>query len=274
MTLKHELNLSNDLNWVYNAPSLVYTPQDCINLTKLLSVDQHHLVSFDCRQYQSRNLGSYYENLVFQLLVSASNLSGIQRNIKVYADKITLGEMDFVGHSKTADFHLECAIKFYLRINNGSELSHFIGPGKKDRLDIKYERMINHQLILSKTAPGKVACADLNLTPTLSLFLLQGFLFHPFDEFSGVPSERLHPSINPEHLQGWWLRQSELNKLKFTGYFVIMNKPNWLQVQPKLKIDFNQLSHQLAELRNPVLVARLDLGEQELDRGFIVPDAW
>jgi len=274
MTLLAEQSLSNDLHWACVSLGLIRTPKYCSEITDILSIDPQDLAGFDCRQFHGRNLGSYYENLVHKLLLSADNTSAIHRNIKVYDGKVTLGEMDFIGRINSIDFHLECAVKFYLRVDTGSELSHFIGPGKKDRLDIKYERMLSHQLKLSQTSLGKLTCAKLDLAPTLLMFLLQGYLFHPFDEFVASHTTSLHPDINPDHLQGWWLRQSELEKLKFSGYFATMRKPNWLLCQSVEKMDFKQLSELITETTRPVLIARLDLEGEELDRGFVVPDNW
>ncbi|WP_415884614.1 DUF1853 family protein [Neptuniibacter sp. QD34_54] len=264
--------MENDIDWVFNSPSLINTPKSLTSFQDLLEHDKSKSVAINCSTFIARNLGGYYENIVNFILKNDIYLTDIKRNIKIFKDRRTLGEFDFIGRSLTGDFHLECAIKYYLRVGSGTKLHNFIGPGKRDRLDIKYEKMIEHQLKLSKTTQGIHACKSEGLSPSIFVMLVQGYLFHPFAEF-GTRTE-FHPAINPSHLQGWWLRQNALSHINDSDFYTIMIKPHWLIADQSNLLDYAELKTELSKADRPILVARLDKTGKELDRGFVVPDDW
>ncbi|WP_286238571.1 DUF1853 family protein [Neptuniibacter halophilus] len=220
-----------------------------------------------------RRLGIYYENLVEEIIKSSSQPIDIYRNIKVLENKITLGEFDFIGVINGQHFHLECAIKFYLRVGDGSQLSHFIGPGKKDRLDIKWHRMLEHQLPLSTTGAGIASCRQYQIDPEVRALLLQGYLFHPYSEWQQTMPE-LHADINPQHLRGWWLRFSKLERINTACAYSIMQKPDWLTADYRTLLSFAELKDYLSAAKGPQLVARFNQAGEESDRGFVVSDDW
>ena len=65
----------------------------------------------------------------------------------------TLGELDLIYQNSNASevVHLELAIKFYLLNKGGTQLTDFVGPAGHDRLDLKWDRLRQHQLPLSHT---------------------------------------------------------------------------------------------------------------------------
>ncbi|WP_415891405.1 DUF1853 family protein [Neptuniibacter sp. SY11_33] len=264
--------MENDIDWVFNSPSLINVPNSFASIQDLLCKDSSKLVSDTHPDFSAKNLGGYYENIVNYNLNNNPHLFDIKRNIKVFNNIVTLGEFDFLGRSLMGDFHLECAIKYYLRVNSGTRLDDFIGPGKKDRLDIKYERMLEHQLKLSQTPQGIQACQSEGLSPSIFVMLVQGYLFHPFAEFGSETD--LHQAINPNHLQGWWLRQRELKNLQGADTYTIMHKPHWLVADQSILLDYVGIKAELLKADRPILVARFDKTGKELDRGFVVPNEW
>ncbi|WP_415903610.1 DUF1853 family protein [Neptuniibacter sp. QD29_5] len=264
--------MDNDIGWVLRSPSLINVPKSYIPFHDLISPDQFKPVAVNTSTFIERNLGGYYENIVNHILNNDHHLSDIKRNIKIFNNEATLGELDFIGGSSTGDFHLECAIKYYLRIGSGTKLEDFIGPGKRDRLDLKYERMVEHQLRVSKTPQGILACKSEGLSPAIFVMLVQGYLFHPFAEFGSKIA--LHPTINPSHLQGWWLRQNELGQINDSDFYSIMHKPRWLIADQSNLLDYAELKTELSKADRPILVARIDKKGKELDRGFVVPNEW
>ncbi|MCP4598866.1 DUF1853 family protein [Neptuniibacter sp.] len=268
-----------DLDWIMNTPSLMDLPEGVSDfkwLTDQISLSGHEFLPAD----NNKRLGIYFEDLVSQILNSAPNSIDIKRNIKVFSGKITLGEFDFIGSSPAGDFHLECAVKFYLRVGKGDQLSHFIGPGKKDRLDIKWQRMLSHQLALSSTDEGTITCAELGHQPKHKILLLRGYLFHPFSEFEAASAahvETFAPDINPEHLRGWWMRKSEAELLGTQYHYSIMKKPYWLSPNVIENYSLDELKTRLDGVDFPVLVNRGRFEKSrwvEKDRGFIVPEGW
>ncbi|WP_415894429.1 DUF1853 family protein [Neptuniibacter sp. PT8_73] len=264
--------MDNDIDWVLSSPSLINVPNSYIPFHDLISADQSKSVVVNRSRFIARNLGGYYENIVNHILNNDTHIYDIKRNIGIFDNKVTLGELDFIGGSSTGDFHLECAIKYYLRIGSGTKLEDFIGPGKRDRLDLKYERMVEHQLKVSKTPQGILACKSEGLSPAIFVMLVQGYLFHPFAEFGS--EIELHPTINPSHLQGWWLRLNEINQIKGLDFYSIMQKPYWLIADQSNLLDYEELKVELLKADRPILVARFDKTGKEIDRGFVVPNDW
>lgn len=277
--------MHRDFEWLLHSPMLMQLPDGLLPFSSVindalvnnpqLTPDRIEALSASFVSPQdSYKLGLYYEELVNHILNNSTYIYDLKRNIKVFSNKITLGEYDFIGRAQQGDFHLECAVKFYLRVGSGNRLEDYIGPGKKDRLDIKWQRMLNHQLALSNTPAGLAQCQQYGLQPSLRALLLQGYLFHPFAE--GCPAH-LADGINPKHLQGWWIRTSELSLIESDALFIEMKKPYWLSPVIEQPLDFTALASLAATKRSPVLVCRVKNGAAgwyELDRGFIVPEDW
>ncbi|MFW1676401.1 DUF1853 family protein [Pontibacter sp. JAM-7] len=276
------MTVTTDLEWVLRSPSLIKLPSgsgitDATDwLTGLIEPAGYTESTLDEAIPAPRRLGFYYENIVEFIFNKSSQITVFKRNIQVKKDKITLGEFDFIGQQNQQIFHLECAVKFYLRVGKGDQLSDYIGPGKTDRLDKKYLRLLEHQLPLAKHRAAKDLLQQLNLIPQRQRLLLQGYLFHPWQE--GCP-EQLAPEINPAHLQGWWLRQASASTLWQDTQLQLMplDKPYWLHARLQAPISQAEFNHWLSQQTRPVLVSRgiIDKGAwAETDRGFIVPDTW
>ncbi|MDF2180516.1 DUF1853 family protein [Neptuniibacter sp. CAU 1671] len=277
------MTVSTDLEWVLSCPSLlnVSSQPELLDGAAWLA-DLREEFNFlnshvDPDIETPRRLGFYYENLLEYLFNKSSQVSDIKRNIQIKNDKNTLGELDFIGRYSGSAFHLECAVKFYLRVGTGSKLSDFIGPGKADRLDLKYHRIIHHQLPIDAHPMAQTTLASHNLVVHQRVLLMQGYLFHPWE--GGCPAE-LAAEINPDHWQGWWLRQTDVQKLCETDsdlQFMPLQKPFWLAVKGEESFGMAGLRSWLETVTRPVLVSRGDFRGNhwvEKDRGFIVPDHW
>src|SRR5437867_4979871 len=102
--------------------------------------------------------------------------------------------------------HLEMGYKFYLYCPPGTDWSRMFGPNPIDRLDRKWQHMLDAQLPLSQTMLGRSA-----LPPGVSAVepraCLQGWLFYPLTAPAPADSE----GLSPAHWRGWWCRCSELD---------------------------------------------------------------
>lgn len=268
--------MNADLKWILSSPSLMATPRGVISFAELYGQTGFRSLLETDNPVTSppKRLGIYYENIVEELIKNNQEIIDYKRNIQVKRDKVTLGEFDFIGNHQTASFHLECAIKFYLRVGPGDQLSDYIGPGKKDRLDIKWKRLLDHQLPLSITEEGISTCKAHDVLSPTQVLLLQGYLFHPFKE--GVP-ENIAPEINPNHLNGWWLKQSNVELLGADLELAQMHKPYWLTPNINQAMRIEELKERLQEIEFPILITRGKFRNnewEEHDRGFIVPDGW
>lgn len=275
--------IHRDIRWLLNSPPLMSIPAEH-DATHWLH-DQSHMPQQDEStvfepDFWQHRLGFYYENLLNHILTKALQPIELKRNIQVRNKTQTLGEYDFlVRFNDTDAYHIECAVKFYLCTGDGSNLNQYEGPNRRDRLDLKWNKMINKQIRLSKTRDGREAADNLNLIPNHTLILIQGYLFYPF----ATPPcpQRLHPDINPKHQQGWWLRNQQLPTiLEDQLRYLILNKPYWLSCpnQPESQLmTAEALSSHLEEQRHPQFVVRLEKAEEgwkEKDRGFVVQNDW
>lgn len=225
-----------------------------------------------------RKLGYYYENILNSILSNNPYISDIKRNIQAREDKKTVGEFDFlVQNQKGENIHIECAVKFYLCTGDGTKLSHYEGPNRRDRLDLKWDKLLNKQIRLGETVAGRTAAQSLNMYPTQTVVLMQGYLFYPFNQ----TIQTLNTAINANHLRGWWIRnENRENILDSALRYQILEKPFWLTrpaIADKELLTDAQLNEYLTEQRYPQLVVRLterDGEWSESDRGFVVQKGW
>lgn len=272
-----------DIRWLLNSPSLMALPeaQDAAHwLQHHASLLPHNNKDTFCSQFWQQRLGFYYENLLNHILLNRIQLTELKRNIQVISKLGTQGEFDFLFRMSVSDiYHIECAVKFYLCTGDGSDLTQFEGPNRRDRLDLKWNKLINKQIQLSTTPDGHATAEKLNILPNHTLILLQGYLFYPFTH--PLRSDRLHPAINPSHQQGWWLRNHQLNHILADDFrYQILNKPYWLSC-PDLPenelMTAEMIDKRLKEQKHPQFIVRLERPDTrwiEKDRGFVVHDNW
>jgi hypothetical protein len=116
------------------------------------------------------------------------------------------GEFDFIvslpGLSEVQ--HLEMAYKFYLYCPPGDDFSRLFGPNAADRLDRKWQHMLDVQLPLSQTALGRAALPQ-DVGRVTPRACLQGWLFYPLATGSAAPIA----GVSPAHWRGWWCRSDD-----------------------------------------------------------------
>ena len=299
-----------DLAWVINSPSLINeqpgwpevvgTREDAWVTQWLSSLDAdpspllQHLA-----QEKSHFIGTYFESLWAFYLLSNPRYKLISRNLQVHSKARTIGEFDFILKDKiTGDFiHQEIAIKFYLGFNkeNNHKFSDgkhiWLGPQCRDRLDIKLDKMVNHQAKLSETTLGKQALKsvriDVETNKLTSQLVLKGYLFYPQVQQITPPN-----FCNPNQLKGSWLTLSDfaghIEKDASDGW-ALLTKPEW--VSPYISsVERNQSNiffrksdalktarERILNERRPWMLAYLTESKgyyTEIHRQFIVPDDW
>lgn len=180
----------------------------------------------------------------------------------------TLGELDCLYRRDAQVVHREIAVKFYLAVSDSQAQRDWWGPSKRDRLDLKLERMLSHQLRLSDKAAS--AWPDDLPRPELSEALLLGALFRRREH------TRLPEGSNESVDCGFWCYLSELEDQGHAdANWVVLDKPWWLSPQQALSGPFmtrGQIHICLAQRDYPSLVARVD--DSAVQRGFVVPDGW
>ena len=290
-----------DMAWSVNSPGLVTQPSHTQPLhagrlvtqqeSSVLSViwpDDHwfasQAVSEGIVDYpQPRHphhfrLGRHFEQLLFCWLRESTALSLIQSNQQVFDHKRTVGEFDLLVACQGQIEHWEVAIKFYLGLNDTSHLHHWHGPNTADRFDLKYHRLVNHQLSLSRNKFGRLALEKLGLQVNRVRAIIKGRLFYPWAQF--ITNQFDTPEIiNPHHEKGWWIDESEIPQHTFKR-IVYLEKQHWLSpitYKDRLPImNYDELGQflNLPDIEPATHVALLDETGEELSRGFVVKPLW
>ena len=232
----------------------------------------------------TRRLGHYFETLISYWLHHLPEMQIIATNLQVQHEQRTLGEYDFLFRDKNNGVtHWEAAIKFYLQQEPQAEQRAFIGPGTRDRLDLKMNRVFQHQLVLGHTPSGQLGLpAGIKLEQTQAF--IKGYLFYHASAFSNMNI----PGVSAAHLSGWWIRHT-LEKLPQTSAdsrWIIMPRLRWL-APVRLENDTDLMTTVTLDVmldahfklsQNAVLVfemGRTAAGEwREQSRGFVVCRSW
>ncbi len=224
-------------------------------------------------------LGLYFEDLYEYLLCDLLGWELIARNLPVREAGRTLGELDFLlrnPHNGAVEHH-EIAIKFYLGYpENGYCL--WYGPNASDRLDLKTQRLLGHQLGLSGLEATRNTLMKAGLPcPEATRVFMPGYLFYP----AGIPLKR-PLQVADNHLRGHWHRLAQL-QISDTRSWVPLKKPHWLGPWQQAAVpDPDAVASQLravAEQHSPRLFARMRHDAEsglwhEASRHFVVPSTW
>ncbi|MAU41442.1 MAG: hypothetical protein CMF31_07455 [Kordiimonas sp.] len=292
------LSLQRDLDWIQQSPflyqSATVNPAPATRLSRLGAVCANNpapLQNLLSDALKRPRLGYYYEQLLGFLLTSAPEIDSVLQNIPVQGEARTLGEFDILLRSATSlqCQHWEVAIKYYLGIPPCDHEYHWVGPGLRDRLDIKLDRLRHHQMRLAQTEEGKRVLIDCGFWPISSAVLVKGYLFHPLPQWYDNKTITAG-TINPAHLKGWWatITQWQDHFLHSTSAqdgirWVVLHKPCWLAPAHQSEaycLSAERLYKEIAAAaeKQPVMVAALQPAKNahmtEIHRGFIVPDLW
>jgi hypothetical protein len=221
-----------------------------------------------------QRLGNYFEVLWRYWLDHNPRYRLLQAHLPVRAGGKTLGEFDLIVEDQRSGeiLHWELAVKFYLGSGATERPASWWGPGRRDRLDIKTEHLLRHQIQLSRQPQAQTLLAEHGLRVDATWLIVKGRLFYPRDNTTGAPS-----GANPGHLRGFWVPGNRLDRLA-PAHWLALEKHQWLAPvqQPTGRLmDNRELREWWREdpHRHPVCLAAVVAGE-EVERGFIVPDAW
>ena len=295
-----------DLAWVIGSPCLLDAThpenagrvvddawcrtqlQTCAPWLAALDLDPSSLHDFIAAR-PTRRLGHYFESLIAFWLAHTPDTQIIATNLQVKNAERTLGEFDFLFRDASATVcHWEAAVKFYLQAEPVAEQRAFIGPGARDRLDLKLNRVFTHQLGLGTTPDGRAALPP-DITLNKAQAFIKGVLFFPAtqaEKFS-APSTPI-PGISGTHLSGWWIRHP-VGRLPYAATdsgWIMLPRMHWLS-PVRLAADAGVMQHgkmcaalneHFAISTEAVLVAELRRDTQgdwrEASRGFVVCSTW
>lgn len=227
------------------------------------------------KKRSTKRLGKYFEALYEFWFIHSPFFDLKLANEQVQDNERTVGEIDFLVYDLLYDefFHFELAVKFYLQYEEGNSFRGWVGPNSRDRLDLKYSKLIEKQLRILETPAGKACVFELGLKHFSAKCIMKGYSFY-------YTSEKYTAGFHPLHLKGTYRRISEFTNYDFSGKFILLEKPDWfsfpLSCGAAMEEDALQkhLCERMAVLPNPFMILQFDEALLTHQRIMIVPDSW
>ena len=279
-----------DLTWTINSPALLNSINDQFpsdNWFKQLppsALLSNEGIPVPRHQHHFR-LGKHFEELWATWLRSNGQYSLRLANLQVNDSKRTVGEFDFLIEHQEQVEHWEVAIKFYLGTGNCKSAKNWYGPNTEDRLDLKYNHLVNHQLLLGDHPAASEILATKDLKINRVRCIVKGRLFHPLAQFD-LKQLTFPTEANTEHNVGWWARREEFED-RFAGdaregsiKFAYLSKINWLScIETNDDIPTQNYSSIVdildsQRVEQATHLAVLNDSGNEISRGFVVNESW
>lgn len=253
--------------WAINSPSLLDYPQvtDYILHAQhkediaaiLLKEDENPaLVNAHFAALGPMPMGRYFEQLLFYIINRDPHYEILAENRQLFEGKITIGELDLIIRNKESGAleHWEIALKFYLQVENNPAAVHMLGPSTKDNLQKKLLKLMEAQLPLSQKPEIQAEFPSVQ-----AKLFVKGVFFYPWQK-----PACLSDGVNPQHLQGFWLKLAELESIENYGtHWQLKIKPAWIggetYSQSQELLSFEELKNacakELTESGRPQLIA-------------------
>ena len=226
---------------------------------------------------KDKRLGRYFELLWTYWFEYSRHYDIVASNLQLTRQGRTLGELDLVIHEHESgrNIHIELAVKFYLGVGDTCQASSWHGPGKRDRLDIKMDALLERQSVLTRDAAVSDMRAQSGITVDACAVIMKGRLFYPLMQAAECATPT---GSHPAHQRGIWVPFSQIDKLEDLDY-IPQIKRGWMAggaPEPDLKAlsrhDIVEAVH-LGELRLPLYLTGHRKAEP-ISRVFVVPEDW
>lgn len=253
---------------------------------------------------QHFRLGLHFEALIRHWLAMSSQYTLVKHNWQVIANKRTIGEFDLIVRDQlTGELeHWELAIKFYLGTGDLS-WPNWYGPNPSDRLDLKTNRLVTHQLTLSTQPEPSALLEAEQLSIKRVRCFMKGRLYYPHRQNphphypqrnphplkdnpasthdAPLPQVKVHPAhVHHDHNTGWWLTSDGLrDAFDASSRFIYLPKRLWLSSLTADDVaDTLDLSDVTTMLHAPRAQQAIQFAEVthegEISRGFVVSSRW
>jgi hypothetical protein len=232
----------------------------------------------------TRRLGRLAEALLAFWLERCGEVQLLARNVPVRDAQRTLGEFDFILHEAGAQtpVHWESAVKFYLQTPASNGFAGYVGPGDRDVLAAKIDKVFSRQLMLCRTPQGAAVLRAQGIEGVSTSAFIKGWLFY---ERGGASPDA--PGLSPRHARGWWLRAQPgwERALDADARYVVLPRLQWLawpwRAQAGELLDRDALARAIDACVNEEAGAQLvlemvpaDGAWREVSRGFVAPAGW
>lgn len=230
---------------------------------------------------RTSRLGLYFESLWHFLLNSDCEVELVAHNLPVREAGRTVGEFDclYYCHRRQIHVHLELAVKFYLQCagSSGARWADWVGPNQEDRLDLKLNRLLDHQLRLGEHPAARESLARLGVAGLERELELKGRLFHlagarhqPPPAFPAAREPHWHCTLG--QLEALLPRRRSFRPLARNAWLAPLESTEQDTVPARTLLE--RLQAQLGPGSRPQLVASLDERGNERERFFVTPDGW
>ena len=190
--------------------------------------DIPNISSEEIPQPQNYVLGKRIEEFFRFYIENFSEEEVLACNEQIINEKITVGELDFLlKNLKTSQVsHVELVYKFYLYDPSHSkiEIERWVGPNKRDFLLKKLDHLKQHQFpLLEHPATAKLLKEfKIPATEVEQKLCFKANLFLP------VNHKQIPPVVNPEAIQGFWMRPTDFSEEHFSqSSFFTPKKEDW-----------------------------------------------
>ncbi|MEO0897099.1 MAG: DUF1853 family protein [Bacteroidota bacterium] len=217
-----------------------------------------------------KRLGIYFERLIACFVHFHPDFELVLQNHKVQEPKRTIGELDLVYKYLPENrlVHLEIAVKFYLGHGELEQWSNWYGPNPIDRLDLKMDKLLNKQSLMSQHPSLISLWSDLGFNQPESHILLKGCLYYPEEAYESGSSQPKF--ISTDHLQRPW---KDVSSVERENTWYILPRLSWIGNVASIGDDYDLLRMQDG-LQKPLQVVRFGERGGLVDRMFLVPHKW
>ncbi|MCR9198931.1 MAG: DUF1853 family protein [Planctomycetaceae bacterium] len=269
-----------DLLWAVASPSLITAAAitEC-RLPERPTLDDR---AADCGPRSlgpgDHRVGRYFERLIEHHIRQQPDWELLHCGRQIEEAGRTVGELDFVFRSGGDVYHVETAVKFYLylpdRTCGGSQ---FVGPNSRDNFETKLQRLLTHQLPLSRIWQPEV---------TIRQPHVKGIIFYPVDD---AGPDNLLEGMSPDHQRGVWFPAAHLPEFLARrpdpqrALFHIHGKPHWLATPTDSNTALTGVQLTEAVRRHfqtspdrPLMISQFDSAQDNPHsrRLFCMPDHW
>jgi uncharacterized protein len=170
-----------------------------------------------------RRLGKRAEQFFIELIKEMEEYDIVCQNVQLKSRGITIGEIDCIIRNKDSFYHIEHVYKFYLydETSGERELDRWVGPNRKDCLNLKLDKLRAKQLPNLHTDQGVQVLQNLNI----SIKQVQQRVYFKAQLFIQKNKPIQFKVINSDAVTGYYYR---LNELPTDSLYFIPTKINWL----------------------------------------------
>ena len=213
--------------------------------------------------------GLHFEDLLAQWFSHDPEIELLARDLPVEDGGSTVGQIDFLLQWRDLVYHLEVAVKFYLRFGGPQAMDGYVGSDLRDRMDRKVAHMLWHQREITLSRAGRATLLERGLPlPDRRVVSVRGLLFEPITVGDTIPRYWWAPvelwRDHPGFQDLWWTKV-------LPSQWMAPLREDEATWEDHRRFDARECDD---GRRRPVLVA--GLGEEagarrEVTRGFIAP---